>query len=62
MRRCFHNQLILDLAPAKRRLFPGTAPEGLLQALADLLLEALGKQNNGIAADQEACDASQDHT
>jgi hypothetical protein len=22
------NQLILDLAPAKRRLFPGTAPEG----------------------------------
>ena len=61
MRRCFDNQLILDLAPAKRRLFPGTAPEGLLQALADLLLEALGKQNNGIEADREACDASQDH-
>ena len=61
MIRCFHNQLILDLAPAKRRLLPGTAPEGLLQALADLLLEALGKQNNGIEADREACDASQDH-
>src|SRR5215831_10353956 len=31
MRRCFDNQLILDLAAAQRRLFPGTAPEGLLQ-------------------------------
>jgi hypothetical protein len=61
MRRCCHNQLILDLAPAKRRLLPGTAPERLLQALADLLLEALGKQNNGIVPEREACDASQDH-
>ena len=61
MRRRFHNQLILDLAPAERRLLPETAPEGLLQALADLLLEALGKQNNGIVAEPEACDASQDH-
>jgi hypothetical protein len=33
----------------------------LLQALADLLLEALGKQNNGIVPEREACDASQDH-
>jgi hypothetical protein len=31
MRRCFDNQLILDLAPEQRRLFPGTAAEGLLQ-------------------------------
>ena len=61
MRSRFDNQLMLDLAPAKRRLLPGAAPEGLLQALADLLLEALGKQNNGIPAEREACDASQDH-
>jgi hypothetical protein len=61
MRRRFDNQLMLDLAPAKRRLLPGAAPEGLRQALADLLLEALGKQNNGIPAEREACDASQDH-
>jgi hypothetical protein len=26
-----------------------------------LLLEALGKQNNGIVAEREACDASKDH-
>jgi hypothetical protein len=37
------------------------APEELLQALADLLLEALGKQNNAIPVESEACDASQDH-
>jgi hypothetical protein len=37
-------------------------PEGLLQALADLLLEALGKQNKVIPADLEVCDASEDHT
>jgi hypothetical protein len=61
MRRRFHDQLMLDLAPGDRRLLPETAPEGLLQALADLLLEALGKQNKGIAAEPEACDASQDH-
>lgn len=61
MRRRSRNQLKLDLAAANRRLLPGTAPEGLLQALADLLLEALGKQNNGIVAEREACDAFQDH-
>jgi hypothetical protein len=61
MRRRSRNQLKLDLAPTNRRLLPGPAPEGLLQALADLLIEALGKQNNGIVAEREACDASQDH-
>ena len=61
MRRRFDNQLMLDLVPTKRRLLLGTAPEGLLQALADLLLEALGKQNNGIVPEREAWDASKDH-
>jgi hypothetical protein len=37
-------------------------PEGLLQALADLLLEALCEQNKVIPADLEVCDASEDHT
>ena len=61
MRRHFPNQLMFDLAPGGRRLPPGAAPEELLQALADLLLEALGKQNNAIPVESEACDASQDH-
>jgi len=61
MRRRFHDQLMLDLTPGDRRVLPGTAPEELLQALADLLLEALGKENNGIEAGREPGDASQDH-
>src|ERR1700746_1598580 len=59
MRRGFDNQVMPVLAPVKRRLLPGTAPEGLLQALADLLLEALGKQNNGIPAEREAVNAGE---
>jgi hypothetical protein len=61
MSRRFHDQLILDLAPAKRRLLPEPAPAELLTALADLLLEALGKQNNEMVVKREACDAPQDH-
>jgi hypothetical protein len=61
MRRRSHNQLVLDLDRGGRRLPLGAAPEELLKALADLLLEALGKQNKGIPAEREACDASQDH-
>ena len=37
------------------------APEALLQALADLLIEAFENQNNVIATEREACDAFQDH-
>jgi hypothetical protein len=37
------------------------ALEGLLQALADLLLEALGKENKEIPSDREDCDAAEDH-
>jgi hypothetical protein len=61
MRHRFRNQLMLDLAHGGRRLPPRPAPEELLQALADLLLEALGKQNKAIPAEREACDAAQDH-
>ena len=43
MKRHIDNRLALDLAPAKRCLLPGTAPEGLLQALADLASGALDK-------------------
>ena len=42
MRRRSRHQLVLDLDRGGRTLPPLTAPEGLLTALADLLLEALG--------------------
>jgi hypothetical protein len=62
MRRRLSNQLVLDLDDGRQRLQPEPAPEELLQALADLLLEALSKQNNTISAEREAGNASQDHT
>ena len=61
MRHRFRNQLVLDLDRGGRRLPRAVAPDGLLQALADLLLEALDKQYKAIPAEPEACDASQDH-
>jgi hypothetical protein len=61
MRRRSRHQLILDLTRGERTLPPLAAPEGLLTALADLLLEALGKQNSTIPVEREVCDASQDH-
>jgi hypothetical protein len=61
MRRRSGNQLILDLRHSGRALALAAAPQELLQALADLLLEALASQNNAITARQEGCDASQDH-
>lgn len=61
MRRRLRNQLVLDLDRGGRQPPPDPAPEELLKALADLLLEALGKQNNAIATEREACDAFQDH-
>jgi hypothetical protein len=61
MRRRLSNQLVLDLDGGGKRLPPEAAPEELLQALADLLLEALSKQNNTIPTEREARDASQDH-
>jgi hypothetical protein len=61
MRRRFRNQLVLDLDRGRRRPPRTVAPDGLLQALADLLLEALDNQNKAILAAPEACDASEDH-
>jgi hypothetical protein len=61
MRRHSRNQFVLNLDRGGRHSLLMPAPEGLLQALADLLLEALGKQNKAIPAGQEAHDASEDH-
>jgi hypothetical protein len=61
MRHRISNQLALDLEGGGKRLPSEAAPEELLQALADLLLEALSKQNNTVAAERKARDASQDH-
>ena len=61
MRRRLRNQLMLDLDRGGRRRPAIPAPEELLNALADLLLEALGNQNNVMPAEREACDAFQDH-
>jgi hypothetical protein len=55
------HQLMLDLGGGGRPRPTEPAPEELLKALGNLLLEALGNQNNAIAAEREACDAFQDH-
>jgi len=61
MRRHTRNQFVLDLDRDEVILSSVTAPEGLLQALADLLLEAIGKQNKTIPSRREARDAAEDH-
>ena len=61
MRRHARNQFVLDLGRGGKTLLSGPAPEELLQALADLLLEALGKQNKEIPVGREVHDASEDH-
>lgn len=61
MRRRFRNQLVLDLEHGGKQCPPQAAPEELLNALADLLLEALGSQTNAMPAEREGCDARQDH-
>lgn len=62
MRHRSRNQLMLDLDFGGRRRPAIPALEELLNALADLLLEALGNQTNAMPAKREACDASQNHT
>jgi len=54
-------QLVLDLRREKEFRPVEHAPKELVQALADLLLEALGKQNKAVTILREACDASEDH-
>jgi hypothetical protein len=61
MRRRVRNQLVLDLGRDGRTMLPGSAPEELLQALSELLLEALGRQNEGTLTGREVRDASKDH-
>lgn len=61
MRRHARNQLVLDLDQGERPSPPAMPPDGLLQALADLLLEALSKENKEIPNDREDCDAAEDH-
>jgi hypothetical protein len=56
-RRACH-QLVLNLDPDESPTPPTMAPEGLLQALADLLLEALGSESKAIESDREVCDAA----
>jgi hypothetical protein len=61
MRRHLFNQLVLDLDRGGRAIPSAPAPDGLLQALGDLLLEALGNQNKAIPMRREACDAFENH-
>jgi hypothetical protein len=61
MRRRLGNQLALDIEGGGKRRALEAAPEELLQALADLLLEALSSQNDTIPPWRKARDASQDH-
>jgi hypothetical protein len=58
MRGRSRNQLMLDLEHGGRERPPQPAPEELLNALADLLLEALGSQRDVTPAKPEVCDAS----
>jgi hypothetical protein len=61
MRRHARDQLVLDLGRGGRLPLPGPAPEELLQALADLLLEALGRPSQEVAIRLEVRDAFEDH-
>jgi len=62
MRRRSPDQLVLDLGPGGKENPLTAVPEGLLEALAELLLEALGEQDKATSTVQEACDAAEDHT
>jgi 23S rRNA A1618 N6-methylase RlmF len=62
MRRHVRSQFVLDLGPGGRIVPLMPAPEGLLRALADLLLEALGKEDKATASGLEICDAAEDHS
>jgi hypothetical protein len=61
MRRHSRNQLVLDLDRGDTTMSPAPAPDGLLPALAELLLQALGKKIKTIPTRPETCDAAEDH-
>jgi hypothetical protein len=61
MRRHSSNQLVLDLDRRDTTMSLAPAPDGLLPALAELLLQALGKQIKAIPTRPETCDAAEDH-
>lgn len=60
MRHQARQQFILDLEPESRRA-TDPAPEALLEALADLLLEAFGEDVPQKASTQGIVDESEDH-
>ncbi len=60
MRTQVRRQLILNLEPGPRRRTIDYPPEELLQALADLLLEAFGDKTQREST-KEVVDESQDH-
>jgi hypothetical protein len=61
MRKQARRQLVLDLERIQRHRPIEGAPEGLVRALADLLLEAFGEEARGNASTTETVDESQDH-
>ena len=61
MRRHSTNQLVLDLDRSDTTMSSAPVPDGLLPALAELLLQALGKQIKAIPTRPETCDAAKDH-
>jgi hypothetical protein len=61
MRRHSINQLVLDLDRGDTTMSSAPAPDGLLPALAELLLQALGKQIKAIPTRPETHDAAEDH-
>jgi hypothetical protein len=60
MRSQARRQLILDLVPIPKRRPIEHAPDGLVQALADLLLEALGEAAMERAGIEGGGDESED--
>lgn len=56
MRHCIQGQFVLDLETGEKEKPPTVAPEGLLQALGELLLEALADSKRGAPTRREMRD------
>jgi hypothetical protein len=61
MRSRARRQLVLNLEPEQRRRLIEQPPDGLVEALADLLLEAFGGEVMEQARAMGAADESEDH-